>query len=70
MVLFLGNPLPLPPITLIASFVSRLPHTTDANANQFFQLYGIPQTDVLTAMFLTPFTFSIDAEEIIRTHYY
>lgn len=50
MVLFLGNPLPFPPITLIASFVSRFPHTTEANANQFFQLYGIPYVDVLTAI--------------------
>ena len=66
MVLFLGNPLPFPPITLIASFVSRLPHTTYANANQFLQLCGIPYVDVLTA--ITQSAFFIHFKPIIRPH--
>lgn len=66
MVLFLGNPLPFPPITLIASFVSRLPHTTDANASQFLQLYGIPYVYVLTA--ITQSAFFIQLKPIVSPH--
>lgn len=70
MLTFLGSPHPLPPTILIASLVSRFPHTTDANASQFLQFYGIPYTDVLVAILITPFTFLIYFEEIISTHDY
>lgn len=66
MLTFLGSPQPLPPTILIASLVSRLPHTTDANANQFLQLYGIPYVDVLTD--ITQSAFFIHFKPIIRHH--
>lgn len=66
MLTFLGSPHPLPPTILIASLVSRFPHTTDASANQFLQLYGIPYDDVLT--FITKSTFLVHLEPIIRPH--
>ena len=66
MLTFLGSPHPLPPTILIASLVSRFPHTTDASASQFLQLCGIPYVDVLTA--ITQSAFFVQLKPIIRPH--